>query len=60
MVFALPLVLNGLISILRSIVNISSIFLVLSLGLVAALAIGFAAAFVLFVLGIVILASQRS
>lgn len=60
MVFALPLVLNGLISILRSAVNIFCIFMVLSLGFAAALAIGFVSAFALFVLGIVILAAQRS
>jgi hypothetical protein len=60
MAFALPIVLNGLVSILRSVVNISNIFVVLSLGFTAALAIGFAATFVLFVLGIVILSTQRS
>jgi hypothetical protein len=60
MLFALPLVLNGLIQILRSILNTSSIFAVLSLGFSAALITGFAAAFLLFVLGIVLLAAQRS
>ncbi|MDR2795231.1 MAG: hypothetical protein LBB47_00795 [Spirochaetaceae bacterium] len=60
MIFALPLVLNGLIYILRGLVNIFSIFAVLSIGFAATLAISFAASFILFVLGIVILAAQRS
>ncbi|MDR2343789.1 MAG: hypothetical protein LBD86_04575 [Spirochaetaceae bacterium] len=60
MVFALPLVLNGLIQILRGIVNYSGIFAVLSFGFTAALVMAFVAGFVLFMLGIVILAAQRS
>jgi hypothetical protein len=60
MLFALPLVFNGLIHVLRSVVNICGIFMVLSLGFTAALVIGSVAAFLLFVLGIMLLAAQRS
>ncbi|MDR0663431.1 MAG: hypothetical protein LBF80_05060 [Spirochaetaceae bacterium] len=60
MFIALPIVLNGLILIFRSISTIFSVFAVLSFGFTAALLLSFASAFILFVLGVVILAFQRT
>ncbi|MDR2097171.1 MAG: hypothetical protein LBP37_01455 [Spirochaetaceae bacterium] len=60
MFMALPVVLNGLILMLRNIASVFCIFAVLSFGFNAALLLNFATSFILFVLGIVILAAQRS
>ncbi|MDR3356120.1 MAG: hypothetical protein LBO04_02920 [Spirochaetaceae bacterium] len=60
MFLALPIILAGLTFVIHSLVNTSAIFLVLSFGFTAALVICFFAAFILFVLGIIFLASPRS
>jgi hypothetical protein len=60
MFIALPIVLNGLVLVLRGVSAIFCIFAVLSFGFTAALLVSFAAAFLLFVLGLVILAAQHS
>ncbi|MDR2659865.1 MAG: hypothetical protein LBC27_07760 [Spirochaetaceae bacterium] len=60
MFIALPIVLSRLINVLREVVNMAGIFTLLSLGFTAALLLSFATAFLLFVLGLVLLASQSS
>jgi hypothetical protein len=60
MFFLMPFLLNVLVQILRSVVNSCGIFTVMSFGFSAALASGFAAAFLLFALGAIVLAAQRS
>jgi hypothetical protein len=60
MFILMPVILTALINLLRDIVSNSCVFVVVSFGFSAALAIGFAAAMFLFVLGIVCLAAQRS
>ncbi|MDR1363138.1 MAG: hypothetical protein LBJ35_03700 [Spirochaetaceae bacterium] len=60
MFIALPFVLNGLIHILRGVANMFCIFTLLSFGFTPALLISFAAAFLLFILGIVLISAQRS
>jgi hypothetical protein len=59
MLFVLPLVFNGLVYFYRYILNILGIWTVLSLGFSAALLIYAAGAGILFVLSLVLLASQR-
>ncbi|MDR0382949.1 MAG: hypothetical protein LBH50_03080 [Spirochaetaceae bacterium] len=60
MLFLMPLMLNGFVQILRTMLNACGVFAVMSFGFTAALAGGFAAAFLLFALFAVILAAQRS
>ncbi|MDR2803320.1 MAG: hypothetical protein LBB22_03400 [Treponema sp.] len=60
MFILMPVILTVLINLLRDIVSNSCVFAVVSFGFSTALAIGFAAAMLLFVLGIVCLAAQRS
>jgi hypothetical protein len=59
MLIALPFVLNGLINILRSILNMFCVFTLISFGFTTALLINFAAAFLLFALGVILLTAQR-
>jgi hypothetical protein len=60
MFFLMPFLLNILVQTLRSVVNSCGIFMVMSFGFSAALVAGFAAAFLLFALGAIVLAAQRS
>jgi hypothetical protein len=60
MFFVLPLVLTCLIQVLRRVIDIYSVFSVLSFGFTVSLALGVVTAALLFVLGVVLLAAQRS
>jgi hypothetical protein len=59
MFIALPFVFNGFMHIFRGVLNMFYVFTLISFGFTPALLINFAAAFLLFVLGTVILTAQR-
>jgi hypothetical protein len=59
MLLALPFVFNGFMHIFRGVLNMFCVFTLISFGFTPALLINFAAAFLLFALGIVLLTAQR-